>query len=87
MTNLERAMELMQIPCSKLPQLAKDFAKHLVSTYGLCMEVMITAFAAYAQCIEGCRCDDSNYDGKHHQQWFDERLEQQAVYVKASVAK
>lgn len=74
MTNVDRAMELMTIPVSKLPPLALEFAKHLCGQIGMCGEVLITAYAAYAQCVESCPCDDSVYDGSSYQHWFDDRL-------------
>lgn len=53
MTAEERAGELMGVKGKDLPPLALAYRNHLCTKYGGCMEVCVTAFAHYAQCVEG----------------------------------
>ncbi len=70
---VDRAVEMMRIKQSELPPLALGFARHLGRQLGMCGEVYITAFAAYAQAIEKLPCDDDLYTLRADaQQWFDE---------------
>jgi len=68
---VERATKMMTIPMGQLPDLAIEYAKFLCNKSGMCGEVIITAYAHYAQDIEGLPCDDPAYaidpDGK---EWF-----------------
>lgn len=64
-----RAMELMQVPIRDLPPLAQAMGQRLSSRFGMCMETLITAYAFYAQAIEGYATDDQAYQCPH-----DERL-------------
>lgn len=57
----ERAMEMMNVPRKDLPPLAREYASHLCGKFGGCMEVFITAYAHYAQCIERLECQDGLY--------------------------
>ena len=63
---------MMTIPMGQLPYGAKAYCKFLCNKMGMCGEVMITAYAHYAQEIEGMSCDDPAYaidpNGKA---WFD----------------
>lgn len=61
MTSLERGMEMMLIPMGKLPPLALKYGKLLCSRYGMCGEVLLTAWCHYAEAIEGLSCDDDLY--------------------------
>jgi len=71
MTAVTRGMEMMQLPMKNLPPLALAFARHLGQKIGLCMEVYLTAYRIYAQCVEGLPCDDPGYFASpEHYQWF-----------------
>jgi hypothetical protein len=71
---VERAQELMVVKRKDLPLLAFEFSQHLCSEVGMCMEVLLTAFAAYAQCVEGFECsDEAYYASPGAQDWFRER--------------
>jgi len=61
MTALERAQEMMTTPMGQLPIMAVLYARKLLSEVGVCGEVYLTAYAAYAQCVEGLACDDDLY--------------------------
>lgn len=43
---------MMQTPSNQLPRLALELRDEFARRFGMCMEVCITAFAAYAQCVE-----------------------------------
>lgn len=73
-TAVERASEMMQIPMKELPPLALEFARKLSREVGCCGEVLMTAFAVYAQCIEGLPCDDELYRAKPEDvEWFNKQ--------------
>lgn len=61
MTSINRAMDLMMIPVVQVPRLALDTVNYLARTYGLSSEVCLTAYAAYAEVIEGLPCVDNDY--------------------------
>jgi hypothetical protein len=48
-----------------IPELAQAYKVQLAGRVGLCMEVCITAFAVYAQIVEGLSCVDSLYYPDH----------------------
>jgi hypothetical protein len=58
---VKRAMYLMQVAIKDLPPPAIAIRNHLARMVGMCMEVCITAFAAYAQVVEGLPCTDDLY--------------------------
>lgn len=58
---MKRASELFLTPQYRLPELALAFAKVLGRQYGICAEVYVTGFAAYAQLIEGLECTERDY--------------------------
>jgi hypothetical protein len=58
---MKRAQELMAIPIGKLPGLAVLYMGQLTRRYGACGDVIFTAFAHYAQCVEGLVCEDEAY--------------------------
>jgi len=64
MNALERGQEMMVKPMASLPVPALKYAAHLCSRLGKCMEVLLTAYTAYAQIIEGLPCDDELYQVK-----------------------
>ena len=61
MNAVERATELAMMPMKNLPELALGYAKYLCGKFGMCGETFITAYAHYAQCVEGLPCDDDLY--------------------------
>lgn len=71
-----RAVEMMAIPIKDLPPLAVEFAKLLCAKVGMCGEVLLTAWAAYAQAVEGLECDDDLYQiSAQDLAWFRERMD------------
>lgn len=72
---VSRGVELAMIPMKDLPPLAMEFLRHLAKKVGMCGEVCITAFAVYAQCVEGLPCGDSLYTARpEDREWFAERV-------------
>lgn len=61
LTATDRVSELMATKIKDVPPLATKFARHLGEKMGLCGEVYVTAYAIYAQCVEGLPCDDPDY--------------------------
>lgn len=75
MNAVQRGVEMMNIKMGELPPLAVEFLRHLASKVGYCGEVCLTAFAVYAQCVEGLPCDDDLYEARpEDRQWFSERM-------------
>jgi hypothetical protein len=71
MDAVARASQLMSAPPRERPVLALEYARHLASSLGLCGEIVVTAFAAYAQAVEGLPCADSLYQiGDSEREWF-----------------
>lgn len=69
---MERAHQLMKTPHSQSPHWAVLYADAQQDRYGLCCEVLLTAYAHYAQCVENLDCNDDNYQaGKEAKAWFD----------------
>lgn len=58
---VERALELLKVKESKLPIVALRYRNYLSNQVGLCIETCITAFACYAQYVEGFTTDDELY--------------------------
>ena len=76
MTAEERGMEMMQLPMKDLPDLARKFAQYLCLQVGVCMEVLLTAYTVYAQCVEDLPCTDDLYLASPlHEEWFAEKEE------------
>ena len=68
---LDRAQEMMFIPMNQLPSIAVDYARHLGANGGICAEVLLTAWAHYAQAVEGLKTDDEAYRaGAWEREWF-----------------
>lgn len=57
----ERGQQMMMIPMNDLPLLATQYAKYMCYRYGMCGETLLTAWMAYAQCIEGLPCTTKPY--------------------------
>ena len=71
MDAVKRGMEMLHIPQNKLPPLAIEYAQTLCWKLGMCSEVFLTAFTAYAQCVEGLECDDDGYKASDEaREWF-----------------
>ena len=67
----ERGMEMMSVPMNQLPPLATKYAKKLCGEVGMCMEVLLTAWTVYAQCVEGLTCTDELYKARPQDiEWF-----------------
>jgi RNase H-fold protein (predicted Holliday junction resolvase) len=60
-TSIIRAQDLMKIKMNELPPKALEFARFLSKKYGFCGEVMLSAFAGYAQKVEGYREVNESY--------------------------
>lgn len=74
MDAVDRGWQMMETPMKDLPDLANQFRNHLVRQVGLCMEVCLTAYAVYAQCVEGLECKDDLYAARlEDRQWFRDR--------------
>jgi hypothetical protein len=68
-------MGLMYVKASELPPLALGLRNHMASRLGMCMEVCITAFACYAQVVEGLECHDDLYIVQApERRWLEERM-------------
>ena len=76
MDAMERTQKLMAMKGSEVPELAFKFTQHLCSKVGACGEVIATAYAIYAQCVEGLPCNDSLYMATpEHHAWFREQAD------------
>lgn len=61
-TAIQRASELFfKTPGNLVPENAKKYRDHMCRKYAGCGEVILTAFAHYAQIDEGLVCDDTLY--------------------------
>lgn len=70
---LERGKELLNIPMSKLPAPAMGYMKYLSRKVGMCIEVCLTAYTAYAQICEGLECTEIDYQASPDAiNWFNE---------------
>jgi hypothetical protein len=68
---LDEAIKMMQVPMKDLPSLALEFGRHLSSQYGMCMEVLLTAYACYNQAVLGMPCSNEEYRIlPAHAEWF-----------------
>jgi dCTP deaminase len=77
-----RAMELMYTKLRDLPPLALQYRDHLCRTLGICMETCITAFAHYAQAVEGLSCYDAAYIiGASDTQWFRDYIQEEGKQI------
>lgn len=73
MTSVERGIELLHIPMKDVPLSARQYAQQICHDLGGCIEVILTAYAAYAECVEGLSCDDEAYKASPTAiQWFAE---------------
>lgn len=71
---VERAKEMMGVSFGRLPWLAVEYMKQLSREVGFCGEVCLTAWAAYAQCVEGLECTEELYKADDRDvEWFDNK--------------
>lgn len=77
MTALQRAQDLFcNVKRSQLPPLARDYHDAFCRRVGLCGEMSLTAFAAYAEIVEGLPADDPEYAAEPDARaWFEARLQ------------
>ena len=62
MTATQRANELFcDIPNALVPPKARKYRDHMCRKHAACSEIILTAFAHYAQIEEGLTCDDQIY--------------------------
>jgi hypothetical protein len=70
---VQRAVEMMHVPMGELPQPALLYAAFLCQKFMMCGEVCLSAYATYAQIVEGLACDDSLYVvTDEHRAWWAE---------------
>ena len=50
---IKRAVEMMKLPTSEIPTSAMLYTAYLCRKYGMCGEMFMTAYAVYAQIVEG----------------------------------
>lgn len=58
---VRRGIEMMRWPTSQIPTSAMLYAAYLCKSYGLCGEVLLTAYVVYAQIVEGLNCGEDLY--------------------------
>ena len=71
---LSRAEELFNTPMQDVPKLAAEYMRAMCRLYCACGEVMLTAFAHYAQFEEGLSCSDILYKPSKKDQELFERV-------------
>jgi len=70
----QRALELINAPISDVPNLAYEYVKYILSSYGRCGEIFIKAFSHYAQAIENLSCEDIRMEiDEEGKRWFRDR--------------
>ena len=79
MNAVERATEMMVVKMRDLPPLAVKHAKYMCDKYGMCCEIFVTAYANYAQIVEGLETEDELYKlnpltHKEIIEWFKEEI-------------
>lgn len=57
---IKRAVEMMKLPTRDIPTQAMLYAAYLCKKYMLCGEVLFTAYAVYAQIVEGLSLGDED---------------------------
>jgi hypothetical protein len=67
----KRGMQMMEIPMGQLPPLALEYSKYLCNRYGMCGEVLLTAYCHYAEAVEGTSTSDIAYQlDEKGKEWF-----------------
>lgn len=75
LTAEQRAGELGMKRFCDLPTLAQEYRNHLCRLYGACGETLLTAYAHYAQAVEGLEAADTLYAiSEEGRAWFAARL-------------
>jgi hypothetical protein len=71
-TAMQRAWHYFhEVPGRDVPPLAIEYANHLAHQFGVCGELVLTAMAHYAQCVEGLPCGDGLYRADEDaRKWF-----------------
>ena len=59
---VKRGLEMMSWPTKNIPTPAMLYAAYLCKSYGMCGEVLLTAYVVYAQIVEGLTCGDDLYN-------------------------
>jgi hypothetical protein len=59
---VKRGIEMMSWPTRNIPTSAMLYAAYLCKSYGMCGEVLLTAYVVYAQIVEGLTCGDDLYN-------------------------
>ncbi len=77
MNAVQRAQQLFSLPGTFVPQIAKQYAAELCQESGTCAEVVITAYAHYAQEVEKLPCPDPAYQiDPGARIWFDHMMKE-----------
>jgi len=72
----QRGQEMLDMKIKDLPPLAYRFMRKLAGEVGLSIEVCLTAYTVYAQCVEGLPCTDDLYLARPQDaEWFKEQAE------------
>lgn len=72
------------MPMKELPPAALAYARGMCRLYGMCMEVLLTAYATYAQIAEGLTCNDELYRvDKEHRRLYDQVAADEPAIVEA----
>ena len=58
MKSIERASELMGMKMKDIPTPALNYARFLSEKFGFCGEVLVAAYAHFAECYEGAEKSD-----------------------------
>jgi len=58
----ERGMEMLKLPMGQLPPVATLYLKDLTGRTGMCIEVCLSCYIAYAHVVEGLPLDPNNHD-------------------------
>jgi len=70
---MERAGVLFFHTAGKdVPVLAREYVSILAKQLGGCGEVYLTAFAHYAQAVEGLKCTEEDYLLEGHEHYYNE---------------
>lgn len=59
---VRRGIEMMHMPTRDIPTSAMLYAAFLCGKYGMCGEVLLSAYVVYAQIEEGLSCEDPLYN-------------------------
>lgn len=74
MKSIERASELMVMKMKDIPTPALNYARFLSEKFGLRGEVLVTAYAHFAECYEGAEKSDGYLANDEARAFFDDYL-------------